>query len=291
MLLHQLEIFVHVAEEKSFSKAAENIYLSQSTISTHIGSLEKHYGQKLFDRMGKEVRLTYAGEKLYPIAKEMMKLQQSAMEAVSEKARRIEGTVRIAASSVPAQYMVPKLIAEFSHKYPETRLSLNLMDSKQVADCLLRGDADVGILSHRYYPEKLQFEHFMEERLVIVSPTDLKLKKNIKLEDLADYPILFRKPGSGTQVTVEALLEEAGVDLKKLNIVGYFDSVQVVKQCVKEGMGVSIISEIAARDYVEYGLMNAYPIAEEKENRVFYVAHNELRSKTPAVKEFIDWVI
>lgn len=291
MLLHQLEIFIQVAEEKSFSKAAENIYLSQSTISTHIGSLEKYYGQKLFDRMGREIRLTYAGEKLYPIAKEMIRLEKEALGIVSDQVRRIEGNIRIAASSVPAQYMVPKLIAEFHSRYPDTKISLNLMDSIQVAENLIKGEADIGILSHRYFPERLQFQHYQEEKLVLITPTNVSLKKNVALDELLKHPVLFRKQGSGTQVVVEELLEKAKVDIKELNVVGYFDSVQVVKQCVKEGMGISIISEIAARDYVEYGLINAYPLKEQKENRVFYVAHNLQRTKTPAVSEFIDWAM
>lgn len=287
MLLHQLNIFIKVAEEKSFSRAAENIYLSQSTISTHISNLEKFFGQKLFDRLGKEIILTHAGEKLYPIAKEMLALQDSAVQALNDSIWKIEGNIRIAASSVPAQYIAPKLISKFTQKYPEIKVTLDLLDSKQVADKLINGDADVGILSHQYFPNHLKFIPIMEEKLVLITPRNIRFPDGFTKLDFVKYPILFRKYGSGTQVAVEKILQIAGVNIAELNVVGHFDSVQVIKQCVKEGMGISIISAIAAEDYAKYDLINVYELKELAENRTFYMAYKEARTLSPLVKEFI----
>ena len=287
MLLHQLNIFINVAEEKSFSKAADAIYLSQSTISSHISNLEKYFGQKLFDRMGKEVILTHAGEKLFPIAKEMLALQDHAVQALIESTWKIEGQIRIAASSVPAQYIVQKFISQFNKKFPNIKFSLSLLDSRHVAEQLVRGEADVGILGHPYFTEQLEYIPIMKEKLVAITPLNIKFLDGFSVQDLAKYPVLFRKHGSGTQVSVEKILKEANVDLSTLNIVGYFDSVQVIKQCVKEGMGVSIISEIAAEDDTNLHLINTYELLDSTENRTFFLSYKTARTLSPAMDKFI----
>lgn len=288
MLLHQLHVFTRVAEEKNFSRAAESIYLSQSTVSTHINSLEKYFGQKLFDRLGKEVILTYSGEKLYPWAKKMLVLKEKALWDLKDCSGIIEGHIKIAASTVPAQYIVPKLVSRFSQKYPNIKFSLDSLDSKHVAEMLVKGDADLGILGNRYFSEKLNFIPIMEEKLVVITPTSFSFSKSLSVKELTAYPVLFRKSGSGTQAILEKILQKANIDIAKLNVIGYFDSVQVLKQCVKEGMGISIISEIAASDDVRHNLINAYELNEFTEKRKFYIAYNTERTISPLVKEFID---
>lgn len=289
MLLHQLEAFTNVAEKKSFSKAAEALYLSQSTVSTHISNLEAYYGHKLFDRLGKEIVLTNAGEKLYPLAKEILVLQDKALWVLKDNPDKIEGQLKIAASTVPAQYIVPKLIAGFSQKYPGIKFALDLLDSIHVAEKLAKGEADIGIIGYQYLPDKLNFSPLIEEKLVVITPPHCHFPKTLSIKEIATYPFLFRKHGSGTQATLEKILQEHKVDLTKLQVIGYFDSVQVVKQCVKEGMGISIISEIAAADYVEQKWINAYELDEISEKRPFYLAYNKARILSPLVKEFLSY--
>lgn len=291
MLLHQLYVFARVAEEKSFSRAAESIYLSQSTVSAHIKSLEKYFRQKLFDRLGKEVVLTFFGEKLYTWAKELLVLKEKALWDLKSCTDRIEGHLKIAASTVPAQYVAPKIISGFSQKYPGVRFTLDLLDSKHVADRLAKGEADLGILGYKYFPDKLQFIPVKEEKLVIVTPSGLHFSSNITIKEIAAYPFLFRKHGSGTQAALEKILRDAGIDIAEMNVVGYFDSVQVLKQCVQEGMGISIISEIAASDYVRQNLINAYEVGGHTGKRTFYLAYNKKRTISPLVDEFINFCV
>lgn len=287
LLLHRLYVFTKVAEEKSFSRAAESIYLSQSTVSTHINNLEEYFGQKLFDRLGKEVVLTYYGEKLYPWAREMLVLKEKALWDLKDCMGELEGHIKIAASSVPAQYIAPKIISRFSKKYNGIRISLDLLDSKHVAERLAKGDADIGILGHQYFHEKLKFIPIMEEKLVLVTPTSYHFSSTVSISEVVTYPFLFRKYGSGTQAALEKILKKAKVDINKLNVIGYFDSVQVLLQCVKEGMGISIISEIASSDYINHNLVNAYDLNEFIEKRTFYIAYNKERTQSPIVNEFI----
>ncbi|HHZ17238.1 MAG TPA: selenium metabolism-associated LysR family transcriptional regulator [Peptococcaceae bacterium] len=289
MLLHQLLAFTKVAELKSFSKAAENLYLSQSTISTHISNLEAYFEQKLFDRLGKEVVLTSAGETLYPIAKEILTLQDKAHWELKKSKNKIDGELKIAASTVPAQYIAPKILAQFAQQYPWVKVNLALNDSYHVAERLGKGDADVGILGYQYLAEKLDYLPLLEEKLVLITPPSFDLPAPVSIKEIARYPLLFRKRGSGTQATLERILLDAQIDLSQLNVIGYFDNVQVIKQCVKEGLGFSVISEVAATDYVQQKWINAYELIELSEKRTFYLAFNKSRTLSPLVQEFINF--
>jgi len=284
----QLFVFTKVVEKNSFSKAAENIFLSQSTVSSHISNLENYFGQKLFDRMGKEIALTPFGQKLYPWAQEILKLKETAIWDMKDWTGKIQGELIIAASTVPAEFMVPWLVSRFSQKYPEVRYTLTQNNSKTVAELLIGGEAELGMLGEKYYPEKLEFIPFIEEKLVLITPVNLKLEEPVAVCNLLELPFIFRATGSGTQAAVEKLLKKYGISSSSLNIIASFDSVQAVKHGVKEGLGVSIISEIAAYDYSNYNLVNSYKLDNITEKRVFYFAYNKHRTLSPLIKEFID---
>ncbi|MEW6623718.1 MAG: selenium metabolism-associated LysR family transcriptional regulator [Bacillota bacterium] len=289
MQFHQLVAFVRVAEQKSFSKAAESIFLSQSTVSTHISSLEKHFGQKLFDRMGKEVILTPFGERLYYWCSQILNLRDAMVWDLKEWTGKVEGSIYIAASTVPAQYMAPSLIARFLKKYPGIDFTLNQSDSQGVVECLIRGEADVGILGDMYELDKIKYTPFFSEKLVLITPKDIILASPVSILELYDYSFIFRKAGSGTQAVVEKIMKEAGLAIKDFKIIGYFDNVQSIKQAVKEGMGLSIISMTAAQDYFESGLINAYNMVEFNKEREFYLAYNTQKTLSPLAQEFIDF--
>jgi DNA-binding transcriptional LysR family regulator len=289
MLMHQLYIFIRVAEEKSFSKAAESIYLSQSTVSTHIASLEKHFGQKLFDRLGKKVVLNCFGEKLYPWAKEIMLLKEKALVDLKNYKLRIEGNIKICASTVPAHYIVPQLISKFSSQNPDIKFTLETYNSKYAAEMLLRGEADLAFLGLRYYNDKLNYLPLTEEKLVLIAPLGLKIGTAPELKKLIEYPFLFRKPGSATQMIVEKILKKSGIDITRLKVVSYFDSVQVLMQCVREGLGISIVSEIAASEFISHNLIKTFELGELSEKREIYLANNKERTLSPVVNLFMDF--
>jgi DNA-binding transcriptional LysR family regulator len=288
MQFQQLFVFTKVAEKNSFSKAAEDIFLSQSTVSNHIINLESYFGQKLFDRLGKEIVLTPFGQKLYPWAQEIIKIKEMAIWDLKDWTGKIQGKLSIAASTVPAEYMVPLLVSNFRKQYPKVQFSLTQSNSETVAEVLLKGAAELGILGEKYYPEKISYIPFINERLVLITPTDLKLEDPVSVNALINLPFIFRTPGSGTQATVKKLLTKLGLHSSNLNIVAYFDSVQAVKQGVKAGLGVAIISEIAAADYANYNLVNSYQIDEITEKRAFYFAYNSQLTLSPLIKEFIE---
>lgn len=290
MLLHQLEIFTKVVENKSFSKAAESLFLSQSTVSTHISNLEKHFNHKLFDRLGKKIVLTPFGERLYPWAKEILVLKDRALWDIKDWAGKINGHLSIAASTVPAQYAVPFLVSRFLKKHQgiEFKFIMEQSGSEKVAEKLAKGEVEIGILGMQYCQEQLNFIPFAEEKFVLITPTNLNLPKVISIADVVGYPFLFRKSDSGTQAILEKMLYTSRITLAELNVIGYFDSLESLKESVREGIGVSIISAIAAADYVKYELINAHELTELPDKRLFYFAHHKKRTLSPLAQAFID---
>ncbi len=287
MILHQLMIFTRVAEEKNFTRAAESVYLSQSTISTHISNLEKQVGHKLFDRIGKEAVMTRFGEKLYPYAKEMLALQEKALWELKE-IQEVDAVLKIAASTVPAQYIVPELISQLSGKYHGMKFTVDSSDSRGVSEMLIKGEADIGILGNQYISDKLDYIPIYDEKLILAVPPDYDLPSTLSIKEITKFPFLFRKTGSGTQEVIAKTLHKAHLDISKLKVVGYFDSVQTIKQCIKEGLGVSIISELAVTDYVRQNLIKSIDIKEFTDKRTFYLAYNKGRTLSPLVTEFIE---
>lgn len=289
MLLHQLEVFIRVADRNSFSKAAESLFLSQSTVSSHINNLEKSMGQKLFDRLGKEVVLTPFGQKLYPWAREILVLKDKTLWEMKEWSGKIEGNLSIAASTVPSQYAIPFLIAKFRETHHGIKFMLEQSGSEKVAEKLVKGEAEIGLLGKLYNREQLTYIPFAEETFVLITPPNLHLKPNLSLADLAGYPFLFRKSDSGTQANLEQMLAASGAALSELEVVGYFDSLESLKESVKEGVGISIISSIAAADWVKNKMLNAYELAELSEKRLFYFAYHKKRTLSPLAKAFMDF--
>jgi len=289
MQLHQLSVFMRVADKKSFSKAADDIFLSQPTVSSHISNLEKYFGQKVFDRMGKEVALTPFGERLYHWSRELLKLQDMALWDLREWTGKIEGAIRVGAGTVPAQYIAPYLISQFFIKYPGVSFFLSQNSSQIVAERLLQGDADLGILGEKYFAEKLEYLPLLDEDLVLIAPAKLTFQDPVSIHSLLRHQFIFRKPGSGTQAVLEKMLKQVEVPISRLRAIAYFDNVQSIKQAVREGMGLAIISEIAALDYRQSGYINVYRLQELKERRTFYFAYNDKKTQPSYVYEFINF--
>lgn len=287
MQIHQLTVFKKVADTKNFSRAGEDLYLSQSTVSTHIRNLEEHFGRKLFDRMGKEAVLTPFGERVYVWAEQLLDLHRRALDDLKDYSSSISGTLHIAASTVPAQYLAPTIMAAFHRRFPSVTFMLRQGSSEQIADLLIRGQADLGIMGERYHGDRIAYVPFHKEQLVLITPVDWSFEEPVTLEQVLKRPHIFRSQGSGTQATLERLLRNRDMRPSEFRIVAYLDSVQAVKQAVQDGLGAAFISEIAASDALERGRFNLHRLPELSEERPFYFAHSFARTLAPYVEEFI----
>jgi len=288
MDLHQLYVFTKVVEHKSFSKAAEDIYLSQSTVSSHIQSLEKMLNVPLFDRVGRDSILTPHGERLYGWALKLLQLKDQALLDLSQDMTELRGDIRIAASSVPGQFMIPKMVKQFRNEYQNVTFHVNQSSSKNVAEKVLNGSVDLGILGEKYENDKLQYIPLLKEKLVLISPNQMEFKSPVNIKDILEYPFVMRNTDSGTNAILERFLKINKITKNQMNIIAYTDSSQSLIQFVKEGIGLSIISEIASKEYVEKDLIRMYDIEDFGNERYFYLVYNINRTLSVISKKFIE---
>lgn len=289
MDLHQLFIFSKVVEHKGFSKAAEKIFLSQSTVSSHIRSLEKSLNLKLFDRDGRATLLTPHGERLYNWAEQILLLRDKALLDLKEGMLDFKGIIKIAASSVPSSHIIPQMIKEFNLDYPNISFYIKERSSKTVADSVLNRDVDVGLLGEKYDNNKLAYIPLQKEKLVLITPNDIKFKSNIvSIKEIIKYPLIMRHNDSGTQSLINKLLKRNSITKEQLNIEVQTDSGNSLIQLVKEGIGISITSELVAKEFVEHKKIRQYSIKDFDEERYFYLVYNKNKTLSLVEKLFID---
>ena len=288
MDLHQLYVFTKVVEHKSFSKAAEDIFLSQSTVSSHIHALEKMLNVNLFDRIGRESVLTPYGERLYEWALKLLQLKDEALLDLNQGMNELRGDIRIGASSVPGQFILPKMVKKFREEYPNITFHFNQSPSKVVAEKVLSGCMDFGILGAKYENDKLKYIPLLKEKLVLISSKQTEFKNPVNIKEILDYPFVMRNSDSGTNAMLERFLKTNKITKDQMNIIVYTDSGQSLIQYVKEGIGISIISEMAAKEYFTHNLINMFEIADFHKERDFYLVYNLNKTLSLAAKLFIE---
>ena len=284
-----LETFCRVAELKSFTKAAEDLCLTQPTVSGHILSLEQSLSLRLFDRNGRTVRLTKAGEVFLRYASQIISSRRDLFNALSEFSEGIRGELSLGASTIPGEYLLPKLMARFKKENPHGILSLKVADTKEIVQYVLEGAIEFGIIGAKLAIPSLHFDRYEEDEIIIVAPPGHPLanKKKIGFERLMQEPWIIREAGSGTQMAVEKTLERAGKNLKQLNIVMKMGSTSSLKEGVKSGLGLAFISQKAVGDELEYGLLSRIRAEEiEPISRQFYIVYPRGKTFSPIGTRF-----
>lgn len=293
MNLKQLEAFVRVAETKSFSTAAKMLFLTQPTVSAHISSLERELNTCLLVRNTKGVALSEAGKELYAYAEQMLELEQKIRERFGLTGRQSGSVLRIAASTIPAQYLLPDIMARFRKEYPEEQLKLFETDSSGVVDMILSHKADVGFTGTVLEKGSCTYIPFYQDELVILTPAAEKYRAR-KDADIASWileePVILREEGSGTRKEALRLLAQTGIDITKLNVAAMMENQETIKRSVGSGMGISILSKLAAREEINSGKFLAFPLGETGGKRNINVVYDAGYPSLPAADRFIKTV-
>ncbi|HIU44370.1 MAG TPA: LysR family transcriptional regulator [Candidatus Ventrousia excrementavium] len=289
MHFKQVEAFVNVIRHKSFSKAAEAIYLSQPTISAHISSLENELGVCLIVRSTKEVYPSAAGQIFYQYALEMLRLRDRAILEVQSYSTEVRGELDIAASTVPSQYILPELLPSLVEKYPKVFFSVRQYDSGEVVGRIVNMEAEVGMTGTAPDKGACAFEPFMDDQLVLIAPNTPEYQEMAELAPsvLRSLPVIVRESGSGTRREAEEFLLGAGVDPKSLHVVAQMQSTESIKQAVRKGLGVSVISRLAAADFLESGDVLELKLQSTHPQRSFYLVYHKKRPLSPAAEVFV----
>lgn len=292
MDLKQLEIFAKIVELKSFSKAADGVYLTQPTVSGHIQTLEEELGIKLLDRLGREVVPTKAGKLLYDYAKRMVALRDDARQALDQFMGKMRGEVIVGGSTIPGEYLLPAIIGRFRNKYPEVTVVLKIGDTAEIINKVLDGDCEVGVVGSKVDDKRLEYNEFLKDELILISSPEYPLPKKgaITAKELGSIPFVTRERGSGSRMTIEKRLLEMDIDPSCINVVGEMGSTEAVKQAVKAGLGVSFVSSMAVTEELRYKTLKAVPFKGKRFLRSFYIVSHHGRSMSTIGQAFLEFL-
>ncbi|MFN3740773.1 MAG: selenium metabolism-associated LysR family transcriptional regulator, partial [Thermodesulfovibrionales bacterium] len=291
MELHQLKVFLSVFKHRSFTKASEELHLTQPTISDHIKSLEDELNCRLFDRLGRTIIPTAEASILYNYAVELIEKSQEAKDSIQKAKNQPAGELLIGASTIPGTYMLPKIIKRFRETYPLIELSLLISDSKGILDKLLSHELLFGVIGAKLTNSNINYTHFGEDELIIVSSPGIIKKSFISIEDLKSYPFVLREEGSGTRKEMERLLEQKGVAIEGLKIAGTFGSTEAVKEAVKAGLGIAAVSRLSVKEELSSGTLKEVRVPGLEMKRKFYIITHKKRTLPPQYKLFFEHLL
>ena len=289
----QIEIFVKVAELGSFSKAAEALFLTQPTVSEHIRGLEEELGVRLLDRLGRGAAPTKAGQLLLGYGRRILELHREARQALDQFQGRMSGELVVAASTIPGEYVLPALIGRFKEKYPDIAISLLIGDTQRVVEWVLEGRAELAVAGAQIDHRALEYRELMPDELVLVvsAAHPWHGKKTATLEEVRAEPLIVRERGSGSRHALEKALAEVGLDLSDFRVVGEMGSTQAIKQGVKAGVGISLISKRAVAEECQHGTLHCVKVKDLRFSRAFYLVTSTTRSRSPLAEAFRAFLI
>ncbi len=292
MEFKHLECFIKVIDKKSFSKASESLYISQSAVSNNIQKLESYLKVKLINRNGREISMTEEGKILYSYAKELLKLREKALSELNAKKHLASESIAINSSTIPAQYILPKIIRAFKKDYPSINVELGINSSREVALDILSGRINIGFVGSEYKNKMLEYIDFYHDELVLISPKDWKFSsESISINELKNQDLIIREDGSGTRRILEQELLKNGKNLSYFQSISEFEDNQAIKKMVELGGGIAFVSKLDIKNELELGLLNAYRVKDLRLKRKFKMVYAKDRHFSPIEIAFKDFVL
>jgi DNA-binding transcriptional LysR family regulator len=285
-------VFRAVAQHLSFSRAAEQLLLTQPAVTQQIKALEEEFGVPLFDRGGGRISLTPAGAALLPFAEKMKGLGEQAVAAVASATGEHAGELSLGASQTIAQYVLPTFIAAFVKRHPKVQLTAKSGNTDEMLRALVAGEIQLALIEGPEQRKDVRIEPFMEDRMVLVVPASHEWAgEEILLEQLKSQPMLTREFGSGSRRIVEQALVAAGLKVKDLQIRMEMDSTEGLLNAVEAGLGVTFVSRWAVRNQLALGTLKLARVAGLKLSRSFSLAYAAGPEPTGSVGAFRSFLL
>ena len=291
MDIHHLRVFASVFKNRSFSKASEELHLTQPTISNHIKALEDEFDCKLFDRLGRTILPTKEAEVLYSHSMELIERTNNLREAVGLMKKDISGKLIIGASTIPGVYLLPGFMSEFRKKFPSISFQILISDSKGIIENISRHELLLGIVGAKLGNEHIKYMPFIEDELIVVSSPHLSKNRMMTLQELLKFPMVLREEGSGTRKETEKFLANKGLSLENVHIAGVFGSTDAIKQAVKAGLGVSILSKFSVADELKYKILEEIKLTDIQMKRRFYIVTHKKRTLPRLYETFLNFIV
>jgi len=290
----ELEIFCRVVESESFSRAAEAVFLVQASVSERIASLEKKVGTRLLDRLGRKVIPTAAGELLYKHAVLLLQMKETAQLEMEKFLGLEQGEISMGGSTIPGEYILPDLIGRFNKRYPHLSVKLIIADSSEIERRVLEGEIEIGVIGSKSLHANLLCQKLWQDELVLAVPAGhpWARRKTVSLPELREAPFILREEGSGTLKILETYLRDCGENgTNAFQVSARFGSSTAVKEGIKSGLGLSILSARAIETEVKAGLLNALKVKGLSMSRNFFLIRNKLRIASPSCQAMHDFLL
>lgn len=289
----QLEALVNLVEEHSFSRAARRMFLTQPSLTKHIRNLEDALGARVVNRASRAFTLTPEGRVVYDYARRILKLREEAMDRVMRVRKSEEGDIRVAASTIPATYILPYALGEFRRRFPGIRAAVRAADSAEVIETVLEGGAEIGFVGKEPASAKLVSEALWRDRMVLAVPAAHPWagRKSVRVREIEKEPFVIRERGSASREVFERCLADRGrTDLSRFHVVAEMGSSEAVKEAVIAGVGLSVISWYAVRREIASGVLAALSIEGCSIERHFHVIHRRHFDLMTHHRIFLDFV-
>lgn len=290
--IRQLQVFVALVEQGSFTRAARHLGLSQSTVSGHMADLEKRLGLRLVGRERAGVEPTGAGEVLLKPAREALRAERHARMAAAELTGLLQGRLTLGGSTIPAVYVLPRLLRGFTEQFPGVTVDMITGDSSDIVQYVESGEVDVGCVGERPRGRDLALHEVGHDELALVVPPEHPLIPGgvASVEDVMAHPLVLRERGSGTR---RAMLSAMGLDEAEegLHVSCHVGSTEAVKAAVRSGLGISMVSNLAVADEVKAGALSVVPVRGVRAQRSFWLVTRSEDEITPAGRTFVSHVL
>ena len=287
MDVRDLEVFLSVARHLNFTRAGEEVHLSQPSVSVRMRQLEHDLGAKLFDHLGKKVALTEAGELLIPYATRVIAAMDDARHAIDELRGLERGALRIGASTTPGMYLIPRTIAQFKKRYPKIDVHLAVKGTRQIEEGVIRNEFDFGFVGGHLSGDEVDVLPWITDEIILIVPLDHPLagKRGVTAQDLAGEKFILREQGSATRAVVATHLRRLHVDAEAVMEI---ENPESVKKAVQNGLGIAFISGFAAATDLKAKILVAVKIRNVEIRRELKIVYRKDKHLSQAAQAFIE---
>jgi len=286
----RLQVFHTVAQLLSFTKAAETLHMTQPAVTFQVRQLEEYFNTRLFDRTHNRISLTEAGKRVYEYADQIFTLYAEMDNAVRELTGEVSGVLILGASTTIAEYMLPSLLGDFKHKYPEVSVRLKVSNTEGIVRMVENNVIDLGVVEAPVGNKNLAVELCQMDQLVAVVPPNHPLAERVVVSphDLLGYPYICREEGSGTREVILEYFESVGISRNQLDVIMELGSPEAIKGAVEAGIGITILSRATLGKEIRLGTLKAIPLDPPLE-RPFSFVHQKQKFRQRAMHELLEF--
>ena len=286
----RLQVFYTVAKQLSFTKAAEQLFMTQPAVTFQVKQLEEHFNTRLFERSHGKIALTPAGTMALEYAERILAMSEEMDTRIADLTGTVAGPLLLGASTTIAEFILPHILGEFKARHPEVQAHMMVANSETIVNRVADHTIDIGLIESPSFLSSLQNEVCCDDELVLICAPDHALAKNktVRAQDIAAVPMVRREPGSGTREFTDNYFRQCGVPPEDLNLFMELGSPEAMKGVVETGIAVAIVSRATIAKELKLGSVVAVPLA-PRLMRTLSVVHPKEKFRSRLLTTFVDY--